>query len=249
MSTYPLINSRHSRAFHGESNALYIPVDVHNPNRRCPVALVLDTSSSMSGQPIAELQKGVDLFLTEIQNDPMARRSVELTMITFGGVTRTVFPFQGLNGDSLLCAPSLIASGGTPMGGALELAAAQVGRRKETLKTTGIGYYQPWIVLLTDGQPTDCIERAASLIRPQVLNDKMVFMGIGIGEGADLDVVNRFCHPEFPARTLDGLNFRDLFRWLSQTLRTTTQRTPVAQIAASVGQDEELLDFTIDLQD
>ena len=44
---------------YAESNNL----DVTNPALRCPVILMLDTSGSMSGAPLRELQSGLDQFL------------------------------------------------------------------------------------------------------------------------------------------------------------------------------------------
>ena len=59
---------------YAESNNL----DVTNPAPRCPVILLLDTSGSMSGQPLRELQSGLDQFLKETSDDETASMSVEL---------------------------------------------------------------------------------------------------------------------------------------------------------------------------
>ena len=40
-------------------------LDVTNPAPRSPVILLLDTSGSMSGAPLRELQSGLDQFLKE----------------------------------------------------------------------------------------------------------------------------------------------------------------------------------------
>ena len=50
---------------YAESNNL----DVTNPAPRCPVILLLDTSGSMSGEPLRELQSGLDQFLKETSDD------------------------------------------------------------------------------------------------------------------------------------------------------------------------------------
>ena len=41
----------------------------NNPVPRVPIALVLDTSSSMTGAPIDELNSGVKMFYEEILNN------------------------------------------------------------------------------------------------------------------------------------------------------------------------------------
>ena len=57
-------------------------LDVSNPAPRCPVILLLDTSGSMAGAPISELNQGVRQFLDETRNDEAAGMSVELEVIT-----------------------------------------------------------------------------------------------------------------------------------------------------------------------
>ena len=49
-----------------------------NPEPRCPCVLLLDTSGSMAGQPINELNNGIVNFKDEISADTMAVKRVEL---------------------------------------------------------------------------------------------------------------------------------------------------------------------------
>jgi len=58
---------------------------VDNPTPRIPIAMVLDTSASMAGAPIKELNKGVNLFIEEIRRDEYTRYSAEICIVTFGG--------------------------------------------------------------------------------------------------------------------------------------------------------------------
>jgi uncharacterized protein YegL len=115
---YPLQPSKPNHAIIPER----MRIDTSNPRQRCPVALVLDTSGSMDGQPIAELQRGVDLFIADILKDDVARLSIELTVITFGGDVKLAMPFQSFAKTDAVYSPELTASGATPMGEALELA-------------------------------------------------------------------------------------------------------------------------------
>jgi hypothetical protein len=48
-----------------------------NPEPRCPCVLILDISSSMTGEPIRELNEGLAAFRDELLADPVARRRVE----------------------------------------------------------------------------------------------------------------------------------------------------------------------------
>ncbi|MBP1597398.1 MAG: von Willebrand factor type [Acidobacteria bacterium] len=61
-----------------------------NPDPRCACVLLLDTSASMAGPPINELNQSLKVFQEDLQEDPLARRRVEIAVVTFGdkGVTK-----------------------------------------------------------------------------------------------------------------------------------------------------------------
>ena len=60
-------------------------LDVTNPAPRCPVVLLLDVSGSMEGEPLKELNAGVQQFFRETSDDETASMSVEAEVITYGG--------------------------------------------------------------------------------------------------------------------------------------------------------------------
>lgn len=49
-----------------------LPEFVENPENRCPVILLLDTSGSMYGQPIQELNRGLAAFKEDVLRDSQA---------------------------------------------------------------------------------------------------------------------------------------------------------------------------------
>lgn len=54
-----------------------------NPEPRCPCLLLLDTSGSMRGAAIAELNEGLITFKDELAADSLAMKRVELAVVYF----------------------------------------------------------------------------------------------------------------------------------------------------------------------
>ncbi|QZZ21627.1 VWA domain-containing protein [Leptothermofonsia sichuanensis E412] len=191
-----------------------LPEFVENPENRCPVVLLLDTSTSMSGQPIQELSRGVGVFKEDVQRDTKAALSVEVAIVTFGPVQL----LQDFVTIDQMTPPVLEANGYTPMGEAIEYAIDLLEGRKEVYKTNGIQYYRPWIFMITDGAPTDSWHNAAQRVRLGEADRKFCFFAVGV-EGADLETLSKIASPNRPPAKLNGLDFQSLFVWLSTSMK------------------------------
>ncbi len=199
-------------------------LDVSNPAPRCPVILLLDTSASMSGAPINELNKGVRQFLNETRNDEAASMSVELEIVTFDSSVTRVIPFKSIS--SVKSLPTFQANGMTCMGGALQMATADLKARRKLYRQTGIASYRPWVVLMTDGGPNDEWEVAARQMRQLGENGRIQYIGIEIGNKADHRTMCQILPPNPGPVRLQGLKFKQFFRWLTDSLRSVSHSTP-----------------------
>lgn len=182
-----------------------------NPEPRCPCLLLLDTSHSMQGSPIAALNHGLVAFKDELSADGLAMKRVEIAVVTFGPVT-VVTDF--VTPDNFY-PPNLPTTGDTPMGAAIEQGLEMLRQRKDAYKANGISYYRPWIFLITDGAPTDSIVKAAQLIKEGETSKSHSFFAVGV-KGAQMDVLAQLSTRQ--PLTLDGLKFREMFAWLSSSL-------------------------------
>jgi uncharacterized protein YegL len=189
-----------------------------NPEPRCACVLLLDTSGSMSGTKIDQLNEGLRFFERELKSDGMAARRVEVAIITFGPVQAAqVF----VTADAFV-APSLVASGDTPMGAAIEAAIEMVKNRKQDYKAGGVGYYRPWIFLMTDGAPTDDVSRATALLREGDASRQFSFFSVGV-DSADMAQLTSISPPNRQPLKLRGLSFREMFVWLSNSLGSVSR--------------------------
>jgi len=195
---------------------------VENPTPRVPVCLVLDTSYSMKGAPILALNNGIRHFFEAIRENDYARFSVEITIVEFGGKATKILDFQSVDKSRI---PTLIASGGTPMGTAVGMATDLLESRKKEYQAAGVDYHQPWLVLMTDGQPTDEIEEVASKVKRMVKGRRLTIFPIGIGKDADLDTLEKFSPTQEPV-LLQGLKFHEFFGWLSESVSVVSSNLP-----------------------
>lgn len=225
---------------------------INNPTPRVPICLCLDTSGSMGAvegdcvktgetiyedgrtwnvvtggtSRIDELQKGIEAFYEGVRKDEVAVYSAEICVVTFDNKATCLVDFANMERQEDV--PKLYPIGDTAMGEGVNLALDLLERRKQEYKDKGVDYYQPWLVLMTDGEPNGDVgelTRAINRTVEMVNQKKLVVFPIGIGSEADMSTLNKFS-PKRSALKLQGLKFQEFFSWLSKSVSKTSQSTP-----------------------
>lgn len=193
-----------------------------NPEQRTPCVLLLDTSGSMVGQPIAELNAGLQSYRDSLIADSLAAKRVEVAIVTFGGHVQTVCDFTTVEGFQ---PPTLAANGDTPMGAAIRQGIEMIRQRKELYNAHGIPKTRPWLFLITDGGPTDEWRSVVPLLEREELGKHVSFYAVGV-EGANFDILRQITGGRSEPLKLKGLAFRALFKWLSDSQAAASRSKP-----------------------
>lgn len=191
-----------------------------NPEPRVPCVLLLDTSRSMEGERIAQLNSAIVAFGDDVQADGLASKRIEVAVVTFGREVRTLCDFTTLEG----CPPITLGTGGkTYMGAGIRHAIDLLRQRRTAYSMHGVLPFRPWILLITDGEPSDEWQSAAEAVKQGEAAREFCFFAVGV-EGANFDVLRRISAR--PPLKLKGTRFRDLFLWLSTSLRRVSHSRP-----------------------
>jgi uncharacterized protein YegL len=211
-------------------------IEIANPQQpHVATVLLLDTSGSMTdGNKINQLNEGLKIFKEEVSNDDLARKRVDLAVITFGDDANVICDFSSIEGFKL---PRLKARGLTPIGDAILRAIELVEERKGMYKANGADYFRPWIFMVTDGAPTD-MQLGDSMwndvikkVHDGETNKKFSFFAVGV-EPANMELLKQIAPPNREPVKLNQAKFKEMFLWLS--------KSQIRVSASKVGDQAEL---------
>ncbi|WP_110518688.1 vWA domain-containing protein [Herpetosiphon llansteffanensis] len=194
-----------------------------NYEQKCLCVLVVDTSGSMQGTPIDELNQGLQLFHQDISNNFSTAQRLEICLIEFNSQVDCIVEPSLIDHFDM---PILAVAGTTKLVDGVRLAMHKVQERKQWYRSTGQPYYRPWIILMTDGAPDkdQDIQGLAQELQSGVVNKQFTFFPIGV-QGADLNMLRRISTPDRPPMMLQGLRFEAFFDWLSASLAMVASST------------------------
>lgn len=160
-----------------------------NKDQKCPVVLLLDTSGSMSGSAIDELNAALKKLKDDVLEDPTLSNRLEIGIVAFDDDARVERPIDLISVDTDL--PVLSPGGTTNLVAGMNKSMELVEDRKKFYKSNGEQYYRPFIVLITDGAPTNTAEEIEQLdqtIQQKSEEKRFVFLPFGV-DAADMQLL------------------------------------------------------------
>lgn len=209
---------------------------------RVPVVILADVSGSM--EPLmGKLNQALRGFLTSLKADGVASKSAELCVVAFDHEANVILDFDTVANIKEM--PELISRGATFTGKALRTGLDLCSSRKSYYQQEGYDYYQPWLVIMTDGQPSlfdpssleqfkqmgydtndqfftsevSYLQNTKLELHELINAKKLNLINIAIGDEVDLEYLKSL-HPANRAFKMTAdTDFAKFFEWLGKSVK------------------------------
>ncbi len=186
--------------------------------RRLPVYLLLDTSGSMSGEPIEAVKNGVQIMISSLRQNPKAIETAFLSVITFDSIAQQIIPLTDLASFQMV---DIKATGVTALGEALKLVAHKIDTEVQKTTTEQKGDWKPLVFIMTDGIPTDDWQSGLNEFKKA----KVAFsVACAAGSGADTDILKQITDNVVSLDTADSATIGKFFQWVTASIGVSSTK-------------------------
>lgn len=193
-----------------------------NRSHRILMCICIDSSFSMQGR-MGEINRGIRDFLKQLTENLLVVNAAEICLITFGKQVKVMCDFGKVEKalESVMASGGIVASGSqTKMGQAVMLAMDHLEKHRAELKSVGVNFYEPWLILISDGDATDdcrpAVRRVKNLRRDIRLKVKCLSMGDGSEQLKDFTSDGK-------VDRLEDLQVMDFFAMMSRSISQASQ--------------------------
>lgn len=218
-----------------------------NPAARIPLCFCADISGSMAREnaegkkPIEELNTFLNEMMSYIRGEANLAESVEVAIVTFQSSVDVVRDFALCKAEDGLV--ELTASGGTALAHGVDKAVEILEARKQMYKDQAVDYYQPILVLITDGKPGDLEDLPAVEAKTCQLSNENKLSLFPVVIGADGDEAKwrsimdclKGLSPNHAPLHLKGLQFQGLLQFLGKSIERLHESNPGQQEEKTTG--------------
>lgn len=202
----------------------------HMQETHVACVLLLDTSDSMNypvgDPPINELNEGIRIFKDQASKDDVAKNTMDIAVVEFNSRVNVISKFVPVADLNL---PRMQASGYTSMGAGLVVAINLAKERSKQYQLAGTDAHIPWIIMITDGEPTDSLDEAKRLLQEEAEKGRYGHLKLWIiaTKGANLALCK-----ELTKRViyLKEKNYRGIFDWTRRSMVAMSVSRPGEKI-------------------
>ena len=186
--------------------------------RRLPVYLLLDTSGSMSGEPIEAVKNGVQIMISSLRQNPQAIETAFLSVITFDSTAQQIIPLTEIAAFQMV---DIKATGVTALGEALKLVAQKIDTEVKKTTTEVRGDWKPLVFIMTDGIPTDDWQSGLNEFKKA----RVAFtVACAAGSGADTNILKQITDNVVSLDTADSASIGKFFQWVTASIGVSSTK-------------------------
>lgn len=194
----------------------------NEPHLAC--VLLLDVSGSMDGDSINSLNNAIAMFKEQVCKDEIAKKRVDISIITFSDSAEIVQDFVPVGAMSTV---RLSAGGRTNMADGINVAIDKLKERNHLYNRMGVPCFKPWIFMITDGYSTSedyMMDMVANRIAEEENKGsvgKLKFWAIGVDNYSKKELF------KLTKRVVElkEHNFTGIFDWLSDSMTAISNST------------------------
>ena len=190
--------------------------------KRLPVYILIDTSTSMRGEPIEAVKIGLQSLLDSLCENPYALETVCLSIITYNAHAEQILPLTEVYKIRL---PELVAKGRSALGEALELLANKVDVEVRRNTPEAKGDWKPLMFLLSDGGHSGPIAKPISELKKRKFG---IVVACAAGIKSHIDVLRKITDNVVQISSVDSTTIKSYFQWISTSISTTSTKIEIA---------------------
>ncbi len=202
------------------------------------VLIAVDTSGSVEGDAIRNINANLNNFKRIVCEDPVAAKCVDVCVIAFDDKVRVIqdwCPIRDMQSFELSC------GGCTDLNGAVLTGIQKIRERSREYVERGIVERKPYLIVMTDGfdTVTGSVDEAADLAYQRITGNKMKLWFLGFGP-YDKDTASKLCRANgnwcFEVKNGD-FNFNDFFDFAANSVKAVSVSAPGqdVQVDTNVG--------------
>lgn len=189
--------------------------DLPAPYQRLLVYLLIDTSGSMHGAPIAAVNEGLQMLERTLKQDPQCQETAHVSVISFADAAKVESPMCEV---AQFQAPRLSAGGSTRLSTAFEEVSRAITADWKPKSAQHPGDWKPLLFLLTDGHPNrgDGWQEARDTLLARRGGRPCQIVSIGCGPHVAMDFLQKVS-PEsaYYFADMNDTKIASLFRWIA----------------------------------